>query len=585
MCGAVLLAGLVAWAQTPAAGAEARPVHTVAMDRTILVGLDAHGGVAALRWQGPLGPDQLHLPPPARNPAPPALGWGIEMDGEMVWLGSRSAPAAGIDGEHGRMWASGETGGLTWRIALRCHEDALILSLEAEGPALPETVYFRAHLAPRPGHATALPGHDGYFDALQQVRLDADHPGSAQVVLQAPAPPDAPFAPGLGNGETRGRVFAALGAPGRRLPGMAMGPGACIWEVPLSGDGVEATVAFGRDADTARERLEQAARAPAAAATPPHVPAIAPDGDFPAVMGSAVATLRRCAPGPDAIVRSPAVHPQGAVVVARDAALLVRACHVLGDPGRAAALLAFLLRQPAEASALPYPAGAFNAGYFADGTPAYAHSLIDLGGTASVLQAAALHIERLDQDEAARFLQAHWPRLRQAGDFLAGWTNPRTGLPRPAFDWRLARDSTSPRLARDMAGGLEAALALATRAGEERSDWAEALEAAEAGLAEGHDPPTRAGSGPGEAQPLDTLEGMALARAYLAAVRDAEGSPAERSHLRSRGEEVADRVFATTGIDAAAAATLVLAFDALGTHAGDDGREVRALPRLPVHQD
>jgi hypothetical protein len=152
----------------------------------------------------------------------------------------------------------------------------------------------------------------------------------------------------------------------------------------------------------------------------------------------------------------PRAHP-------RDAVWIIEALHRADTPQPAAGLATFLLRALAPNPNAPQHQGTLPTALHSDGSPAMPPGLIDTAATAWALLAAAQHIARLDPAERGTFLHPHHDALLAARSFLAGWRM-ADGIPAPAYDPSLGRDSVGENLFFELWLGLAAADRLSTAA-------------------------------------------------------------------------------------------------------------------------
>ncbi|MFO7974305.1 MAG: hypothetical protein R6V12_06700, partial [Candidatus Hydrogenedentota bacterium] len=108
---------------------------------------------------------------------------------------------------------------------------------------------------------------------------------------------------------------------------------------------------------------------------------------------------------------------------------------------------------------------------YANGAEALPHVILDAEAVAWVLWLCAKHAEQLPSDARATFAKEVGAKIEAAAEFLEAWSDPRTGLPRTAFNPDELRDAPSPELAIHTYMGLQSALALAALSGQERPDW------------------------------------------------------------------------------------------------------------------
>ncbi|MEA3366040.1 MAG: hypothetical protein U9Q79_10415, partial [Candidatus Hydrogenedentes bacterium] len=172
-----------------------------------------------------------------------------------------------------------------------------------------------------------------------------------------------------------------------------------------------------------------------------------------------------------ALVRMPLANPPLHVDIPRHG---VMSAYVLSLAGRHELVrkrIDFYLNALRTESSPGRPAGSIPAGLYANGEEAVPHAILDVDAVGWVLWLCRHHAENLDSSERSAFIETAWRKIELAADFLASWADPRTGLPRTAFNPQKLRDDQSPGLAIHTYMGLESALALATLKGQERPEW------------------------------------------------------------------------------------------------------------------
>ncbi len=172
-----------------------------------------------------------------------------------------------------------------------------------------------------------------------------------------------------------------------------------------------------------------------------------------------------------ALVRMPLASPPLHVDVPRTGVIGAYALSIAGRHDLVRKRIDFYLNALRTQNAPGCPAGSLPAGLYASGDEAVPGLILDVEAVAWLLWLCERHAAALSPEERAAFIDAAWPRLELAAEFLSGWFDPRTGLPRTAFNPQTLRDSQSPELAIRTHMGLVSALSLAASKGEERSEW------------------------------------------------------------------------------------------------------------------
>ena len=172
-----------------------------------------------------------------------------------------------------------------------------------------------------------------------------------------------------------------------------------------------------------------------------------------------------------ALVRMPVASPPLHLDIPRTGVMGAYALSVAGRHDLVRQRVDFYLSAVRRQGAPGSPLGSLPAGLYANGSDAAPRLILDVEAVAWVLWLCEHHAAALPSDERAAFIEQAWPALELATDFLAGWSDPRTGLPRTAFNPRTLRDDLSPELAIHTHMGLTCALALAATNGQDRAEW------------------------------------------------------------------------------------------------------------------
>ncbi|MGI6461253.1 MAG: hypothetical protein ACOX5J_14395 [Candidatus Hydrogenedentales bacterium] len=172
-----------------------------------------------------------------------------------------------------------------------------------------------------------------------------------------------------------------------------------------------------------------------------------------------------------ALVRMPLASPPLHMDIPRSGVMGAYALSAAGRHDLVRKRVDFYLSALRTQSAPGCPPGSIPAGLYADGSDAVPRLILDVEAVAWVLWLCDHHAAALPPEERAAFIEEAWPALELSAEFLAGWSNPRTGLPRSAFNPKTLRDDLSPELAIRTHMGLASALALAATKGQDRAEW------------------------------------------------------------------------------------------------------------------
>ncbi|MEK7794436.1 MAG: hypothetical protein AAB353_07895 [Candidatus Hydrogenedentota bacterium] len=161
------------------------------------------------------------------------------------------------------------------------------------------------------------------------------------------------------------------------------------------------------------------------------------------------------------VVRGPSALPPLARDWPRFGAWIALAFDAAGRPDWTEELLKFYIQRVRDSDLPGKPAGSIPSALYADGTPATPEVELDLEAVGLMLWAVGRYASASAPDRDPDFLDAVWPRLLRAADFLAAWADPRTGRPWHAIEPGLDHDSRSRRHVVAAYMGLEAAIGIA----------------------------------------------------------------------------------------------------------------------------
>ncbi len=187
-----------------------------------------------------------------------------------------------------------------------------------------------------------------------------------------------------------------------------------------------------------------------------------------------------------ALVRTPLASPPLHVDIPRHGVMGAYALARAGRHDLVRKRIGFYLDAVRETDSPGRPAGSVPAALYTNGQDAVPHLVLDAQAPAWVLWLCAEHTRTLIPEERAAFVDAIWPKVELAAEFLAAWQDPRTGMPRTAFNPETLRDGQAPEQVVRTYMGLESGLALAKLAGQERPDWRKRLQELEAIIRAGY---------------------------------------------------------------------------------------------------
>ncbi len=176
------------------------------------------------------------------------------------------------------------------------------------------------------------------------------------------------------------------------------------------------------------------------------------------------------------LVRMPLTSPPLHIDVPRHGVMAAYALSVAGRHELVRKRIDFYLDALRERDAPGRPAGSLPAALYTTGQEAAPHLILDVQAAAWVLWLCREHANALEPGERGAFVSAIWPKLELAAEFLASWQDPRTGMPRTAFDPETLRDAQTPELVIRIHMALESALELAALEGEDRPGWRKRLQ-------------------------------------------------------------------------------------------------------------
>jgi len=340
---------------------------------------------------------------------------------------------------------------------------------EALSPVAANTPYNATNLTMFPSAADFAVVYDKIGEILYHFRPDPTTLRSADLVIESAPDDDTP----LDLGRLHSGAYVAITSVQSTIAarcieaGVDIGPleqsnafigdGAAVLELVPDWDdnGYSATVVigFGPSADEARatgEDILQDDIAPTDAA---------PGREY----WSAAETLRRLRhPESGSVIESPSLLGSRYADRPRDGAWAAIAMDTSGEHDAARRLLAFyaaVAKEDTGKAPLPYR-------LYSDGTPASPGYIVDFEGQAWFIYACWRHVS-----ENPDALDAVWPAVARAADFLTDWAHPLTRAPLPSYDPALGRDSDSRPLSALAAVALEKAQALSEMMGETRPEW------------------------------------------------------------------------------------------------------------------
>lgn len=500
----------------------------IAGNGRLTIGVDSAGRVALCRWPSP--GLQNHLADKGSTTGPPGqtvnpghgLQWGIEIDGELLWLSDnrwdvtqRYGP---LSPSELRTTArlSGSPVVLTQTIAVHPSRDLLILRLVATGLDTPPKIFWFANFSPVTRQPLPeLPIADQLAGWLNDFAAFSENGGRAVYHFR-------PRDPGRRDWQLA-RLFASRGASSERWRSFDKGTwisyaspqptvaahigaerltadiaiqdylgnpprdtaavGECYSMIELSpahqnnrfvttlyvafGDSAQASRALRQEAlESGFERLTQYTITQSIQWLETGRQRVQLGPQSSRLFDQALRTLATCIDADSgAIVRSPSAQPPLARDWPRHGAWMTFALDLAGYTDAAERHTLFYLGAVRTTSQRGEPAGSIPHALYPNGTPAAPSLFLDTQAVAWTLWSIHNHSTFINGARRLAYLRKVWEPVALATEFLAGWSDARRGMPLHSFDPDTLRDTQSDDLLVATRHGLVSALAIAEALG------------------------------------------------------------------------------------------------------------------------
>jgi len=156
-----------------------------------------------------------------------------------------------------------------------------------------------------------------------------------------------------------------------------------------------------------------------------------------------------------AVVRAPITQPPLAFASARAGAWVTLALDMAGYTALAGKHAQFYAGALRRQSRRGMPAGSLAAALYTNGIEAAPHPVLEVDAAAWMLSGLWRHARFLDEVERIVYLEPAWESVEAATDFLAGWTDGRSGAPYASFQSGQLCDGRSGSLLLGVLMGLE----------------------------------------------------------------------------------------------------------------------------------
>lgn len=501
---------------------------TIAGNGRLTVGVDPRGRVALCRWPSPGLQDQLtsrnrvtDTPGPSADPGY-GLQWGIEIDGERLWLTDErwnttqqyGSLSSAILRTTSRLQDSPIV--LTQTIAVQPGSDVLILQLAATGLDTPPRIFWHANFSPvtrKP--LPELPVAGWFAESLNDFAAFTDNSEKAVYHFR-------PRNPGRRDWQLA-EQFAREGASPEQWRSFGDGtwisyaspqatvaahcgtglvpPDAAVQDHLREGHDDTAAVgecysivefapkhennrfvttlyiAFGDSAQSVRALRREALATGYDALvqntnvhwmrwleTAHRLARLEPQSSR--LFDQALLTLAACTDAQTgAIVRSPSTQPPLARDWPRHGAWMTYALDLAGYTAMAEKHTLFYLDAVRTADRPGEPAGSLPHALYPDGTPAAPHVFLDTQAVAWTLWSIHRHSTFIEGTRQLAYLRKVWDTVVLSTEFLVGWSDARRGAPLHSFDPATLRDMRSNEVLATTRLGLIGALGIAEALG------------------------------------------------------------------------------------------------------------------------
>ena len=497
---------------------------------SLTAGFTEAGWLSSCRWPSPGLYDQLayDASPSSTHQAHQGARWGMDWNGERIWLEPKHfAEYNGTYGEKEDIPFYAVSGRLKTgqRLTQYCFvhptKDILIVQLRIWGEERPKAVYWYQNFAPCTRVIPEAPIADWALDGCNDFAVFFDRTDAciyhfrpntleqgawkrAQALAQKPTPTAswdvftegiwvATGSPNKIASHQCGKADAATSAWRNAnntpsLSGRTAAAGHCNSALQLElhpcrgGSVATVFIAFGPTRAQAAETLAYAQKQ--------HYQGLLRDCNaywaeyWKKINAPAESPIRKAlltlALARDAkrgvVVQAPITYPPLALASARTGAWISLALDQWGLQDWAAQNTLFYAQQMQQADEKNESGPPLAAACYVSGEPALPAWLRDVDATAWALSSFWLHAQALPKDQRNAYLESVWAAVREAGDFLTGWTQ-GGNAPAPGFQWTCLRETRSRLGMLTTMMGVEAARRMAKELEyqEEEARWHERL--------------------------------------------------------------------------------------------------------------
>lgn len=493
---------------------------TISGNGRLTVGMNDRGTVNVCRWPRPSHYDQLSYRTISRDlprmgvASNNGLKWGVRLGSEVIWLDDERWDVSQRYDRANR--AAMVTEGILCGTSVRVRQtafvepdtDTFIVHLEVEGVEVTPVLYWYANFTPTTRRLPELPIADWMLDSLNDFAVYVDSETPAVVHFRPKDPGQDEWAKvegrlsleqwrsfdegvwiGFGSHQGIARVYCdsgdispveAVAAMNTDHAGRRSASGQCysLIEVRPERDGetysATISVGFGRTQKAMNSVLSGALSRDYRSKVQAHkshwerrlaqmatLDASCPDSVRSGIERCLITLFASTDRASGAVIRSPATQPP----LARDwpvhGAWVTRAFDLAGYPRFAQDHLRFYLEHAREDVVRAKPRGSLPSAMYTDGVEAAPHLVLDTDAVAWTLWSVLEHATLLPSNRRANYLESVWARVVPMTDFLASWTDARTGAPLPSYDPRVGHDAYRDELLFTTRLGLDSAMQIA----------------------------------------------------------------------------------------------------------------------------
>lgn len=484
----------------------------------LTVGLSNSGVVRTCRWPSPGYYDQIAIQNTQRDAQATGLQWGIRIGEGIIWMSDPAWESEYYfpDGSIGAVTLTSRLPGFALavrqEIVVHPEDDVLTVHIEVQG-ANANALLWYANPNPNTRLVPEWPIADWLFPGNTDFACFASDDDRAVIHFrpQAFTTEDYNHAVNLlarrayasewkrlgsgawiayrldaqtkglhcGREDTAGSAWAMANGKGTFGSRAAVGASDSMIKVkPSPQDGLLSATAFVVFADTAEGASNLVDQASARGFVSPNASINGSDDVVRAALDASLRVLRLARDRKSgAIVEQPAGQPSRALDRPRFGAWTTMALLRAGDRDAATEHVTFYLNAVRSDDAPGRPAGSMPTGLYADGTAGSPAIILEVEGAAHLLWSAVAVLESMSGAERTAFLDEHWDGLALAASFLAGWTDVSSGVPLPAFNPQMMRDTSGSAQHASVYLGMASGVRLGQLAREEpeTATWSERL--------------------------------------------------------------------------------------------------------------